>query len=249
MADVLDFIEMLGQADTVDDIHSICAEMCGEFGFEHFLYGARVPSSYNKPHFIYISGYPTEWRERYNAQGYMGLDPTVAHCATNITPIAWNGVKPEKNSHSWQFMDEAKQFGLNSGISLPIHSTQGDFAMFNLSSSKDDADMQKQMAHAVPFAQLFTSHLHENVRRLFAGEILPLAKAQLSNREKECLMWAADGKTAWETSEILGVSERTVIFHIQNAAEKLNVVNRTQAVARAISLGLISPQLKEPHMC
>jgi DNA-binding CsgD family transcriptional regulator len=57
------------------------------------------------------------------------------------------------------------------------------------------------------------------------------------------LLWAADGKTTWEISQILGVSGRTVIFHFQNAADKLKVANRQQAVARAVAIGLISPSL------
>ena len=55
-------------------------------------------------------------------------------------------------------------------------------------------------------------------------------------------MWSAEGKTAWEISQILHISERTVVFHLQNASEKLGVVNRQQAVAHAISLGLVTPQ-------
>lgn len=63
----------------------------------------------------------------------------------------------------------------------------------------------------------------------------------LTSREKECLQWAAAGKTSWEIARILSVSERTVIFHIGNATKKLGATNRRQAVARAISLRLIAP--------
>ena len=62
-------------------------------------------------------------------------------------------------------------------------------------------------------------------------------------REAEALLWTAEGKTSHDIALILGVSERTVVFHLQNVARKLNVSNRTHAVARAISLGLINPLL------
>jgi LuxR family transcriptional activator of bioluminescence operon len=68
------------------------------------------------------------------------------------------------------------------------------------------------------------------------------AHIHLTDREKECLLWAAEGKTSWEASQILGISERTVIFHLQNASDKLGVNNRQQAVARAIAMGMILPQ-------
>ncbi|MBO1113660.1 helix-turn-helix domain-containing protein [Bordetella petrii] len=61
----------------------------------------------------------------------------------------------------------------------------------------------------------------------------------LSNRERDCLHWSALGKTSWEISVILGVSERTVNFHIGNACSKLGVYNRRAAVAVALSQGLL----------
>ncbi|WP_157125763.1 helix-turn-helix domain-containing protein [Pandoraea norimbergensis] len=63
----------------------------------------------------------------------------------------------------------------------------------------------------------------------------------LTPRETECLQWAAAGKTAWETSRILAISERTATFHLTNAVKKLGATNRRAAVARAIGLGLIAP--------
>ena len=62
----------------------------------------------------------------------------------------------------------------------------------------------------------------------------------LSPREVETLGWVKDGKNTWEISVILNISERTVKYHIKNIFEKLDVVSRPQAVARAIQYGLIA---------
>ncbi len=62
----------------------------------------------------------------------------------------------------------------------------------------------------------------------------PIPKSALTNRETDCLTWAAEGKTAWETSVILGISEASVVFHIENAKKKLRASTTTQAVAIAI---------------
>jgi DNA-binding CsgD family transcriptional regulator len=61
----------------------------------------------------------------------------------------------------------------------------------------------------------------------------------LSARELDCLKWTAAGKTAWEASIILGISERTVRFHLNAAREKLNCATTTQAVAKAVANHLI----------
>jgi DNA-binding NarL/FixJ family response regulator len=63
----------------------------------------------------------------------------------------------------------------------------------------------------------------------------------LSDREVEALTWVARGKTSAEIAQILGLSKRTVDFHIDNAREKLGAATRTQAVMKAADGGLIEP--------
>jgi len=62
----------------------------------------------------------------------------------------------------------------------------------------------------------------------------------LSPRELTVLLWMKEGKTNWEIARILGLSERTVRFHVGGIFEKLDVTSRTQAVARALGSGLIA---------
>lgn len=65
------------------------------------------------------------------------------------------------------------------------------------------------------------------------------AGVQLSCREKDCLLWTAQGKSSWDISKILKISENTVNFHIKNAMRKLATTSRTVAVVKAIRLNLI----------
>lgn len=63
----------------------------------------------------------------------------------------------------------------------------------------------------------------------------------LNGRELECLTWSGRGKTSPEIGVILGLSKRTVNFHIENACRKLNVATRTEAVVKASAGRLIDP--------
>ncbi len=240
------FIDALSRAGSLEAIHGVCADFCHFSESEHFIYGARIPTSLTQPSFIYVSGYPEKWRERYLERNYLCIDPVVAHCTRSSLPINWSQVAPleKKDKQARMFMDEARDHGLRSGISFPVHTACGESAMFSLGSSDDHKKAGPRIEAMSPNALLFTAHLHEAVRRLFSQvDHLPISQISLTEREKQCLLWAAEGKTTWETARILNISERTVIFHVQNAAEKLNVVNRQQAIARAISTGLIAPQL------
>ncbi|NLC36233.1 MAG: helix-turn-helix domain-containing protein [Alcaligenaceae bacterium] len=62
----------------------------------------------------------------------------------------------------------------------------------------------------------------------------------LTERELTCLQWVSIGKTSWETGRILGLAERTINFHIQNACRKLGVHSRQAAITTAMRTGLLS---------
>ncbi|MGA2550305.1 MAG: response regulator transcription factor [Burkholderiaceae bacterium] len=66
-------------------------------------------------------------------------------------------------------------------------------------------------------------------------------RVDLTQREIEALTWSARGKTSDEIASILGLSKRTVDFHIDNARVKLNVSSRIQAAVKAAAGGLIEP--------
>jgi LuxR family transcriptional regulator len=64
-------------------------------------------------------------------------------------------------------------------------------------------------------------------------------KDVLTPREKAILRWCSEGKTAEETAMLMGLSERTVNFHIGNSIKKLSVANKTAATVKAVYLQLI----------
>jgi len=66
-------------------------------------------------------------------------------------------------------------------------------------------------------------------------------QVDLSDREIECLTWAARGKTSAEIAQIIGSIKRNVDFHIETACRKLNVATRVQAAVKAATGGLIEP--------
>lgn len=241
--DCAGLIEEISQAQSIEEVHTFCERVCFEFGFDHFIYGSRIPTSFVKPQIIVVSGYPTPWWERYKEEGYMPEDPLLAYCAGNTLPVDWQSViRQNAGKRGGLIMDEARDFGLRSGLAFPIHSASGEFGLISFASEREHAKNQADIQRGLPLGQFFTSHVHEAVRRIIEIKEISAPSSSLTPREKECLLWAAEGKTSWETAQILNISERTVIFHIQNICAKLNVSNRQQAIARAIAMGLITPQ-------
>lgn len=67
--------------------------------------------------------------------------------------------------------------------------------------------------------------------------------SNLSVREREVLMWAAEGKTASETASILRVSASAVNLYSQRAMSKLRARTKTQAVAIALQHSMLADVL------
>lgn len=80
-------------------------------------------------------------------------------------------------------------------------------------------------------------------RRLSRAAPAPVAAGshELTDREIETLTWVARGKSSSEIAEMLGISERTVNFHVENVMRKLDVVSRVQAAVVAVQSGWIRP--------
>ncbi|RCN56184.1 helix-turn-helix domain-containing protein [Acidiferrobacter thiooxydans] len=51
------------------------------------------------------------------------------------------------------------------------------------------------------------------------------------------------GKTSWEIAKLLGITERTTIFHLNNTTKKLGAINWQHAVAKALMLNIVKPRL------
>lgn len=66
---------------------------------------------------------------------------------------------------------------------------------------------------------------------------------RLTDREEEALSWMAGGVTSTRgLAQRLGVSERTVKFHVGNVLEKLQVGSRAEAVSLALREGIVEPK-------
>ncbi len=102
------------------------------------------------------------------------------------------------------------------------------------SQAQPDADEMLPSAELKILGDYFHSHM---LRRNGVDTSDALV---VSARELDCLRWVAAGKSAWEASVILGISERTVRFHLNSAREKLNCTTTTQAVAKVVAQQLIA---------
>jgi LuxR family quorum-sensing transcriptional regulator LasR len=214
-------------------------------GFDQVLYGA-VASKNSKLESAFLhSNYAVSWRDRYDADKLHYVDPTVAHCLASALPIVW---EPDtfKGAPQRALYEEACGHGIRSGITFPIHGPNGEFGVLSFASdAKPAADFDEGIAAMMPALALIRDYAFESSLQFLAPKPPPESVPRLTRRELEVLNWVMVGKSSWEISRITACSEATVNFHIGNIRQKFNVNTRQQALVKAISLGLITPE--DPH--
>jgi len=235
----------LSNARSLDEIHQQCADFCRLSGFDYFNYCATIPTMLTRPDLIEVSSYPMEWQTLYKEKDLIKIDPTLVYAETHHTPIRWDEmvVRRYNEKNTRKFIRTAKNYGLNSGISFPLRGNVGSTAVFSLASTRETPLPQEMINMALTFGTLFATYVHDAVLRIFDEDLLPIKKKRLSLRERECLLWVAEGKTTWEIALILKLANRTVVYHLENIISKLEVKNRQQAVARGMMLSYISHRL------
>lgn len=243
----LDALHTLGQklqnSNTVENIKIVCEEFCSSHGFEFYLFGVCDADSLSAPKVSIITNYPDEWMKFYSVEKMQKNDPVVKYCWANTMPIRWLdllNLRDYVSASGEQVLIRAREFGLQDGLSVPIKSPTGEIALLSVATSNLE-NLDERMLRLLHPAQYFGNAVFEHYMRV---QLKPEDRSlYLTDREKECLFWVCEGKTAWEISKILGVTERTVTFHLTSAMKKMGAVNRQHAAAKAILHGLIQPQI------
>lgn len=241
MNDVLKTFEALLLSTSTDDLYISTANISRYLGFEYVLHGFHNTTLSTSTAQFSINGCLEAWRQHYMNKDYASIDPIVRYCANHVIPIIWND-QLFNTPEAREVYREAREFGLMSGITFPIHGPGVKVSFLSLVSAHHDSVISANISSLFANGQLLACYVHEAWQRLRTSAETHVAKIKpLTAREEQCLLWAAAGKTAWEIGVILNITERTAVFHLANAAGKIGASNRRHAVARAVALGLIRP--------
>ncbi|MBV8658241.1 MAG: autoinducer binding domain-containing protein [Burkholderiales bacterium] len=206
-----------------------------EFNLAMVVYAPNTSTSTDS---VWVDNYPDNWDA--GDPSLYARDPIVAQVKRQPMPVIW-GPDLYFATGTMDLWDQSAQFGFHSGIVTPLWLGDGKRILIALSRDKPLDSNPTRLMQQVSEQQLFTSCAQLIVDEVFKAtqpaqaENLP----KLTLREMECLKYTMDGKTAWEVGVILGMSERTANFHLQNAIKKLDVCNKHQAVMLANKLGLL----------
>jgi DNA-binding CsgD family transcriptional regulator len=225
-----DFIDRLSESVDVVALRDSMAEAAAALDLSCFAY-LSMPYRPGAEARL-ISTYPSSWTTHYLQSRYERLDPVIIQALGNPEPFEWGlGIGPtELSRRQRQLFDEAANFGIHCGFTIPIHDRRGPIAAITFAADEPAPSFRRCVEEHRRVLQLMAMYFHAHARSKFVRDRV-VDGVPMSPREFECLEWAARGKSAWEIGHILGISRRTAAFHLDNAKAKLGVRSICQAVA------------------
>jgi LuxR family transcriptional activator of conjugal transfer of Ti plasmids len=233
------FVQNLSIHDSTSEIERLLRRTLDQYGFPCFAYLSFTPRG-DDDDTLAMTTYPSSWVEQYRANRYDRIDPVIARSIATTLPFAWSADQFDTkltNKQKW-LLEEASEFGIRHAVTIPIHDRQGKVATTLTLAACDSRSAFDARAEQYRYQlHLIAIYLHAQLRNVTPA-ISPLRPC-LTQRERSCLQWAARGKSALDTAEIINVSRRTVVFHTENAKRKLGVATVQQAVAKGLMYDII----------
>jgi DNA-binding CsgD family transcriptional regulator len=244
---LVQFQQALAQAKSLSELNKILAAHLKCFGFRAyaFTYYSAPIKFVRKLRYHYVSDALKPWHLYYLEQGYAEVDRTLDESYRQTLPIFWDvneQLAVAKNNREKRIRLESIEFGIDKGLSLPIHGPQQDFATLTLHQFRGENCLNNYITQQYEWLNIVYLFFHFVRNFLDLNELEPV-HYQLTSREKMCLALTAKAWPVGHIAKKLGITERTVNFHLQNANKKLGVSNKHQAVNKLF----YSPTLEPTH--
>ena len=230
------FIEALSGCVTSYDVFRVLKEVCAAYGCSSFIVmhlPDRTDKSLNDQ--IMVTNWNPELIRAYDSLGLVSGSPIMSHLRQSPLPFIYNLEEINVDRGDEKDQDAISlfsKFGHLQGGYFPCTDGHG------LRGAVGFAGSEVEFADdALADLSYIAIHIYDRLSKI--EDDTHMAESQLTERERECLVWTSAGKTSAETGAILTISENTVNHYLSSAAAKLGTANKAHTVAMAIRRGLL----------
>lgn len=229
------FVRDVRELETEEALAGALGEITHDLGFRYFALTHHIDIRSSSAA-IRIHNYPEGWAEWFDEQSLGRTDPV--HRASNITSVGFPWSKlPEMialTTDDRRILELARTHGIGEGFTVPAHVPGEAHGSCSFACLAGERFADEHLA----LLQLVGAYAFEAARRMRRSRFSS-GPVQLTDRQRECVMWAARGKSDWEIARVLGVSEATVGEHLRHAYERYGVGKRTLVTVHALFDGTI----------
>ena len=233
------FLRDVSETSNESELADALACVSRELGFTYFALTHHVDIRRSRETAVRLHNYPGDWVEYYDENSLGVSDPV--HRASHVTSVgfAWSEIPRmiAMTAKDHEILMRGEGRGIGDGFTVPANVPGESNGSCSFANPTGTAMREEDL----PVAQLVGAFAFEAARRLWRVRsplMFPLPK--LTDRQRECVLWVARGKSDWEISRILGIRHETVIRHLKQARERFGVGKRTMLAIHALFDGSIS---------
>jgi len=238
--------DLVGKVKTVVDLDTALTEITQLLGFQYFALSHHVDISKSRGKAIRLHNYPQIWVDHYDKRALGVIDPV--HRASYATPIGfpWSRIPSliQMTRDDMRMFEQGRMQGIGDGFTVPVH-VPGE--------ARGTCTFATDPGRSLPdekllYAQLAGTYAFETARRLWLkGRVCPRPRLPiLTDRQRDCVILMAQGKTDREIAIMLGISRETVVAHITAACERYGVYKRQLLITLTLYDGTLTFADVEP---
>ncbi len=218
---------------SLGDLSMMVGETALDLGAEYFLMVHHADFSRGPRGLVRLGNYPWEFMRISRQDGTPLDDPIMEACERTLTGFFWSdvGAHVRLTEKHRRRIAAVAETGLADGFVVPTH-VPGE----HLGSCHFAAGVGGMVPRASAGAlQLLALFGFEAARRLVrVEEAIVLPRRTLTDRQRECLILSARGKSDTVIGDLLGLSAKTVNNYIEAAKRRYEVATRAQLIVRAL---------------
>lgn len=231
-----DFASELTDVESSAQLDDALRLFSRRLGFDHFALSLEFRSGATGSAGLLLHDYPEEWARVYVGFELSGKDPIRRACDRTFIGFGWDTLHElvPLTRGDRQMLRVGRECGIGDGFTVPRH-LPGVARGTCTFVVNPDRQLPTQL---LPLAELIGA-LALSRALMLSGDREPNAVPALTDRQRECVLWVARGKTAAETATILGIGTETVIQHLKLARERYQVHCKQSLIVSALFDGVI----------
>jgi LuxR family transcriptional regulator, quorum-sensing system regulator CciR len=232
---VNEFVSAAKAAESMRDLRELINLSSSELGFDYFAIVHHIRFGRPSKDKVRLSNYPLEWLALLRQDEHF-QEPILKAAERASTGFLWSRVEElvPLTERQRNYMKEAVHYGLAEGFTVPNHVPGETFGSCHFAISRHSALPEDNL----PATQSLGCFAFEAARRLLKINQEPsenyVIPAPLTDRQRDCVLFAARGKSDSVIAQLLDIRPATVNEHIEAAKRRYSVATRTQLIVRAL---------------
>lgn len=233
-----EYARAIENAADLNELANAVEAIAREMGFRYFALTHHVDIPRAPQPAVRLDNYPPDWVAFFDAQRLGPSDPV--HRASQLTNagFCWSDLANmiDLSPRDRDILRRSRRAGIGDGFTVPAHVPGESAGSCSFATAKGKVIRVEWL----PLVHHVGALAFNRARQLSGIRELAADRPRLTDRQRDCLFWAARGKTDYEIAIILGLSHETVIQHVKQARGRYGIAKRAQLAVHALFDGTLS---------